>query len=58
MEFFGKRTEDGYAFYVRDHGRGMKKEDLSRITEPFYMIDKSRSRAQNARGLALRSASA
>ena len=53
VEFFGKRTEDGYAFYVRDHGRGMKKEDLSRITEPFYMIDKSRSRAQNGAGLGL-----
>ena len=53
IELFGKREEDGYAFYVRDHGRGMKKEDLSRITEPFYMIDKSRSRAQNGAGLDL-----
>ena len=53
IELFGKREEDGYAFYVRDHGRGMKKEDLSRITEPFYMIDKSRSRAQNGAGLGL-----
>ena len=35
VEFFGKRTEEGYAFYVRDRGRGMKQEDLSRITEPF-----------------------
>ena len=53
VELYGKRAEDGYAFYVRDHGRGMKKEDLSRITEPFYMIDKSRSRAQNGAGLGL-----
>lgn len=53
IELFGKREEDGYAFYVRDHGRGMKKEDLSRITEPFYIIDKSRSRAQNGAGLGL-----
>ena len=53
VEFFGKKTEKGYAFYVRDHGRGMKKEDLGRITEPFYMIDKSRSRAQNGAGLGL-----
>ena len=53
IELFGKREEDGYAFYVRDHGRGMKKEDLSRITERFYMIDKSRSRALNGAGLGL-----
>ena len=53
VEFFGKKEEGGYAFYVRDHGRGMKKEDLGRITEPFYMIDKSRSRAQNGAGLGL-----
>lgn len=53
VEFFGKNVDGGYAFYVRDYGRGMKKEDLSRITEPFYMIDKSRSRAQNGAGLGL-----
>ena len=53
VELFGKKTESGYAFYVRDHGRGMKQEDLGRITEPFYMIDKSRSRAQNGAGLGL-----
>ncbi len=53
VELYGKNEEGGYAFYVRDHGRGMKKEDLSRITEPFYMIDKSRSRAQNGAGLGL-----
>ena len=23
VEFFGKREDGGYAFYVRDHGRGM-----------------------------------
>ena len=53
MELVGKREENGYAFYVKDYGRGMKKEELSRITEPFYMIDKSRSRAQNGAGLGL-----
>ena len=53
VELFGRNVDGGYAFYVRDHGRGMKKEDLGRITEPFYMIDKSRSRAQNGAGLGL-----
>ncbi len=53
IELFGKAEADGYSLYVRDHGRGMKKEELSKITEPFYMIDKSRSRAQNGAGLGL-----
>lgn len=53
VELFGKAEDGGYALYVRDHGSGMKKEELSKITEPFYMIDKSRSRAQNGAGLGL-----
>ena len=53
IELFGKAEDGGYALYVRDHGRGMPKEELSKITEPFYMIDKSRSRAQNGAGLGL-----
>ena len=53
VELIGKREADGYAFYVRDYGRGMKAEELGKITEPFYMIDKSRSRAQNGAGLGL-----
>jgi len=53
IELFGKSEPGGYALYVRDHGRGMKSEDIEKITEPFYMIDKSRSRAQNGAGLGL-----
>ena len=53
IELFGKNEDGGYSFYVRDYGQGMKKEELSKITEPFYMIDKSRSRSQNGAGLGL-----
>jgi signal transduction histidine kinase len=53
IELFGKAEDGGYALYVRDHGRGMPQAELERITEPFYMIDKSRSRAQNGAGLGL-----
>lgn len=53
IDLFGKQEEDGYAFYVRDYGRGMTKGDLERITEAFYMVDKSRSRAQNGAGIGL-----
>ena len=49
----GMRTEDGYCIQVTDNGRGIAPEDMGRITEPFYMADKSRSRAQGGAGLGL-----
>ena len=53
IELYAKIEDGGCAIYVRDHGRGMPREELAKITEPFYMIDKSRSRAQNGAGLGL-----
>lgn len=48
------RVKDGrYELSVRDYGRGMAPEELSRITEPFYMVDKSRARSQGGAGLGL-----
>lgn len=44
---------DTVALFVRDEGRGIPQNELSRITEPFYMVDKSRARAQNGSGLGL-----
>ncbi len=38
---------------VRDFGQGIPKEELGRIMEPFYMIDKSRSRRTGGAGLGL-----
>ena len=49
----GEAVENGYCFRVRDRGRGIPPEALARITEPFYMVDKSRSRAQGGAGLGL-----
>lgn len=49
----GKKQEKGYVFYVCDNGKGMPPEELSRITEAFYMIDKSRARKQGGAGLGL-----
>ncbi len=47
-------SEDGmYMLTVSDDGCGMEKEQLSRITEAFYMVDKSRSRKQHGAGLGL-----
>ena len=38
---------------VQDFGKGIPKEDLEMVTEPFYMVDKSRSRAKGSVGLGL-----
>ena len=38
---------------VQDFGKGIPKEDLEMVTEPFYMVDKSRSRANGGAGLGL-----
>lgn len=38
---------------VKDEGIGIPEADISRITEPFYMVDKSRSKKQGGSGLGL-----
>lgn len=38
---------------IRDEGIGIDKEDLDKIIEPFYMVDKSRTRKNNGAGLGL-----
>ena len=53
VELLGCTTPQGYLFQVTDHGRGIPQEALDRITEPFYMVDKSRARAQGGAGLGL-----
>ena len=48
------RAEEGQAvFTVADTGCGIPPEDLPRVTEPFYMVDKSRARAGGGSGLGL-----
>lgn len=45
-------VKDG-CIYVSDHGRGIPAEEQEKILEPFYMIDKSRSRQHGGAGLGL-----
>lgn len=47
------KEETSYVISVRDNGCGMEQEELSRITEAFYMVDKARSRKQHGAGLGL-----
>ncbi|MBR1781535.1 MAG: HAMP domain-containing histidine kinase [Oscillospiraceae bacterium] len=46
-------TGRGFDLSVADEGVGMEPEQLGRITEAFYRVDKSRSRAQGGAGLGL-----
>lgn len=43
----------GCQFVVVDNGRGMEEQELTKITEAFYRVDKSRSRQQGGAGLGL-----
>ncbi len=53
IELFASREGDQAVITVADHGVGMEQEELQRITEPFYRVDKSRSREAGGMGLGL-----
>ncbi len=53
IEVYGRVLDTGYQFEVRDHGTGIPEEDLKKVTQAFYMVDKSRSRSRNGAGLGL-----
>ena len=53
IHFRVKRTEEGVVIEVEDHGIGIPQDEIEKITEAFYMVDKSRSRESGGAGLGL-----
>lgn len=53
ITLLGKIDGERYSFSVSDCGRGIPKDELEKIIQPFYMIDKSRSRKMGGAGLGL-----
>jgi signal transduction histidine kinase len=50
----GKKCEDGgYQVKVCDNGCGMPEEEIHKIAEAFYMVDKSRARREGGAGLGM-----
>ena len=48
-----REREGGAEILVQDHGRGIPREELDKVCQPFYMVDKSRSRKAGGAGLGL-----
>jgi len=53
IKISGKTENERYVVCVSDNGRGIPESDQERITEAFYMVDKSRARKQHGAGLGL-----
>jgi len=53
IEISGMYSENTYSIRLTDDGQGIPPSELTRITEAFYTVDKSRSRRQHGAGLGL-----
>lgn len=53
VKIYSKSSNDIVRIFVEDKGRGIAKENIKFLTEPFYREDKSRSRKFGGAGLGL-----
>lgn len=49
----GALNSEYYEFRIADQGCGISKDEIAKLLEPFYMVDKSRAREQGGAGLGL-----
>lgn len=49
----GRKNKEGYMLLVQDNGCGMEESEVKKITEAFYMIDKSRARKEGGAGIGM-----
>lgn len=49
----GSSIPEGYEIKVIDNGRGIPEGEIARVTEAFYMVDKSRSRKEGGAGIGM-----
>lgn len=53
VELMLRRVDRAFVITVKDHGIGIPAESISRLFEPFYRVDASRTRATGGYGLGL-----
>ena len=53
VKIFTNKSKDKFVLMVKDDGIGIPKEDLPRVFERFYIVDKSRTSKSTGLGLAI-----
>lgn len=53
ISLIGRQERNGYSFTVSDNGCGIPEDEVGKITEAFYVVDKSRARKEGGAGIGM-----